>query len=234
MKTRNNGFRKSIQSNKGRIVHFTFKGWPWGRLFLLLLITGCQASQAGKPMAGNVFRKLDSLKPLLRSGDLILRNGTDATSRATRKFNRKDTSFSHCGIIAVEDGSAWVYHAIGGSYNPSQSLKKEPLDSFSKPGENDRIAVYRYRLTTQEQQRLTAIVQEHYKNRLPFDLFFNFETNDRMYCSEFVFKSLDKTMGGRLLPIARQQPEPVYISIDDLFLNPYTDLVKKIEYLPPE
>ncbi|MGJ7030404.1 YiiX/YebB-like N1pC/P60 family cysteine hydrolase [Niabella hirudinis] len=177
--------------------------------------------------------QLDSLKPLLRSGDIILRNGTDATSQATRRFNRKDTSFSHCGIIAVEADTIWVYHAIGGSYNPSQFLKKELLDRFSDPAENDRIAVYRYRLTSKEQARLMTIVQESYKNKLPFDLFFNFETDDRMYCSEFVFKSMDKSMNGRLSPTIGQHPGPVYVSIDDLFLTPYTTLVKKIEYLIP-
>ncbi|WP_300598705.1 YiiX/YebB-like N1pC/P60 family cysteine hydrolase [Niabella sp.] len=173
---------------------------------------------------------LNQLKPLLHPGDLVLRNGTDATSQATRKFNRRDTSFSHCGIIDVEKDTVWVYHAIGGSYNPSQALKKEPLDSFSKPGETDRIAIYRYRLTREEQQRLMAIVQEHYKNKLPFDLFFNFDTNDRMYCSEFVFKSVNKSMNGRLSPVIRKQTPPVYIAIDDLFLNEWTSLVQKINY----
>ncbi|WP_176954455.1 YiiX/YebB-like N1pC/P60 family cysteine hydrolase [Niabella drilacis] len=195
----------------------------------MLLIAGCQEAQPGDGPGHNLSRELDSLKPLLRSGDLVLRNGTDATSQATRRFNRKDTSFSHCGIIAVEEGRVWVYHAIGGSYNPSQQLKKELLDSFSDPADNDRIAVYRYPLSKEEQQRLINIVRQYYKNRLPFDLFFNFETDDRMYCSEFVFKSINKSMDGRLLPIAQQQP-PVYISIDDLFLNPYATLIKKIEY----
>ncbi|WP_169540137.1 YiiX/YebB-like N1pC/P60 family cysteine hydrolase [Niabella aurantiaca] len=181
-------------------------------------------------MAARVFRQLDSLKPLLKSGDLVFRNGTDAVSLATRRFNRRDTSFSHCGIIAIEGDTVWVYHAIGGSYNPPQSLKKEPLDSFAVPGENDKIAVYRYPLTGREQERLTVIVQEHYKSRLPFDLFFNFDTDSRMYCSEFVFKSMNRSMHGRLSPIIRQQPEPVYISIDDLFLNPYATPVKKIVY----
>ncbi len=230
MKSRSSAL-PSIQSNRGSIFHFTFKGWPWGRLFLLLLLTACRANRSPVPPSGPAVQQaLNQLKPLLHPGDLVLRNGTDATSQATRKFNRRDTSFSHCGIIDVEKDTVWVYHAIGGSYNPSQALKKEPLDSFSKPGETDRIAIYRYRLTREEQQRLMAIVQEHYKNKLPFDLFFNFDTNDRMYCSEFVFKSVNKSMNGRLSPVIRKQTPPVYIAIDDLFLNEWTSLVQKINY----
>ncbi|MCF3109843.1 hypothetical protein LL912_13770 [Niabella sp. CC-SYL272] len=231
MKSRNSALTGSIQNNRGRF-HFTFKGWPWGRLFLLLLFTSCHTKRLPAVHSTlSVQRELNLLKPLLHSGDLILRNGTDATSQATRKFNRKDTSFSHCGIIAVEGDTVWVYHAIGGSYNPSQALKKEPLDSFSKPGETDRIAVYRYRLATEEQQRLMNIVREHYKSRLPFDLFFNYDTNDRMYCSEFVFKSVNKSMNGRLSTVIRRQTAPVYISIDDLFLNDWALPVKNISYI---
>lgn len=230
MKNRTSAFQKSTQDRRGRIFHFTFKGWPWGPLFLLLCMAGCRPDPSKTPSAGQVFRQLDSLKPFLRSGDLVFRNGTDEISLATRKFNRSDTSFSHCGLIAVEENMIWVYHAIGGRYNPPQSLKKELLDSFANPRDNDKIAVYRYPLTTTEQERLTALVQEHYKNRLPFDPFFNFETDGRMYCSEFVFKSINRCMGGRLLPVIRRQTGPVYISIDDLFLNPYAAPVKKIMY----
>lgn len=231
MKSRNSALTGSIQSNRGRIFHFTFKGWPWGCLFLLPFLTGCRANPsppAYTPLA--VQQELNRLKPLLHPGDLVLRNGTDATSQATRKFNRKDTSFSHCGIIDVAGDTVWVYHAIGGSYNPSQTLKKELLDSFSKPGETDRIAVYRYALAREEQQLLMATVQAHYKNGLPFDLFFNFDTNDRMYCSEFVFKCVNKSMHGRLSPVVLRQRPPVYISIDDLFLNEWALPVKKINY----
>lgn len=232
MKNRSNAFQKSIQDRRGRIFHFTFKGWPWGPLFLFLCLGSCQPdqSQTRPRLTDRVYRQLDSLRPLLKPGDLVFRNGTDAVSRAARKFNRRDTSFSHCGIIAIEKNTAWVYHAIGGSYNPPQSLKKELLDSFANPRENDKIAVYRYPLTGKEQERLTAIVQEHYKNRLPFDPFFNFDTDSRMYCSEFVFKSMNRSMDGRLSPLVRQQQEPVYISIDDLFLNANATLVKRIEY----
>lgn len=220
---------KSILGNRGRIVHFTLKGWLSGALFLLL--TGCASTPPNeKEYLAKSGEKLDSIKLLVKSGDLILRNGTDDISLATRKFNRKDTSFSHCGIIQIENNVPMVYHAIGGKFNPSQELKREPLDSFSNPLDFDKIAVYRYNLNNHEQDSLLEIINHYYKERIPFDMFFNFETNDRLYCSEFVFKSFNKSMSGKLDKIIKKQPAPVFISIDDLFLNPHAHLIKKVVF----
>ena len=129
-------------------------------LFLLFYVTACRqnASEKNKTippidLAGN-FLLIDSIKPLLKNGDLIFRNGTDEVSYAARSMNRKDTSFSHCGFIYNENDSFFVYHAIGGIYNPGQKLKREPLDSFCNPTENDALGIYRYTLTKNEQDKL--------------------------------------------------------------------------------
>ena len=94
-------------------------------LFLLFFATACRenanvqsASMSDSVLAVN-FQLIDSVKPLLESGDLIFRNGNDDVSRAARSMNRKDTSFSHCGFVYRENDSFFVYHAIGGIYNPS-------------------------------------------------------------------------------------------------------------------
>ena len=57
--------------------------------------------------------------------------GIDDVSRAARSMNRKDTSYSHCGIVFIENDSVFVYHALGGSYNPSQKLLREPIRNSS-------------------------------------------------------------------------------------------------------
>ena len=176
------------------------------------------------------FQLIDSVKPLLKSGDLIFRNGNDDVSRAARSMNRKDTSFSHCGFVYRENDSFFVYHAIGGVYNPSQKLKRELLDSFCNPKENDAIGIYRYGLTTKEEVKLDTIVKNYFNAGLKFDMYFNFLSDDVMYCSEFVFKSLNQSTNGSLSKYLRLDTIPYGVSTDDLFLNEKSRLVKRQQF----
>jgi hypothetical protein len=176
------------------------------------------------------YQRIDSAKSLIQNGDLIFRNGTDEVSKAARSMNRVDTSFSHCGIVLIENNNVFVYHAIGGSYNPSQKLRRDPIDSFLVPEEADRFAVYRYELATAENDSLSAVVQQFYRAGLKFDMYFNFLSDETMYCSEFVFKSLDKAMSGELTESIKAREWPFGISPDDLFLYKKSRLIKRVDF----
>ncbi|HQU55947.1 MAG TPA: YiiX/YebB-like N1pC/P60 family cysteine hydrolase, partial [Chitinophagaceae bacterium] len=168
-------------------------------LFLLFIFYACHTHRKEKQNTISEsslkkdFRLIDEVKPLIRDGDVIFRNGNDDVSRVARSMNRKDTSFSHCGLLFRENDTVFVYHAIGGIYNPNQKLKREPIDSFCNPKENTALGVYRFSLTTNEKKKLDTVVHNYYKAGLPFDLYFNFQSDDAMYCSEFVFKSLNQS-----------------------------------------
>lgn len=205
-------------------------------LFLLFLTVACRLKtdvqsmgMSDSVLAVN-YQLIDSVKPLLKSGDVIFRNGNDEVSRAARSMNRKDTSFSHCGFVYRENDSFFVYHAIGGIYNPSQKLKRELLDSFCNPKENDGIGVYRYRLTTKEESKLDTIVKNYFNTGLKFDMYFNFLSDDVMYCSEFVFKSLNQSTNGSLSKYVRLDTIPFGVTTDDIFLNENSHLIKRQQF----
>lgn len=216
-----------IQDNKGE-VHFTFKGWPLGCLFIFLC-TACNTKYEAVNFTKQ-FQQIDSIKPLLKNGDLIVRNGMDDISRTTRSFNRKDTSFSHCGIIVKENDTLFVYHALGGSFNPAQCLMRQPIKNFCNPAQNDKFAVYRYKMNDQQIDSLQKIVRRYYTQKLPFDMFFNFYTDDKMYCAEFVFKSYNQALNGALTHYLHTEQKPLFVSIDDLYLNKFSVLIKRVEF----
>ena len=198
----------------------------------LFLLAACRepASKEAAPdpekTAAN-YRLISSLKPQIQNGDMIFRNGMDAVSRAARSFNRKDTSYSHCGIIFIENDSPFVYHALGGTYNPSQKLMRQPIEAFADPAENNSIGIYRYDLTGKEMAKLAEVVHDYHRAGLKFDLFFNFQSDNAMYCSEFVFKSLNKAVDGRYSSYIRTDTMPYGVTTDDLYLNPDSKLVKR-------
>lgn len=205
--------------------------WPIG--YLLFFAVACKNYRSPETLASTgskYLQRLDSTRPLIKSGDIILRDGTDEVSRTARSFNRVDTSFSHCGIVLLENDTLFVYHALGGNYNPSQKLRRDPIDNFCLPPEADRFAIYRYELAPQQYDSLNSIVRRYYAEGLRFDLYFNFLTDDRMYCSEFVFKCLNRSLSGALGKIIRARKWPFGISPDDLYLNEKCRLIKRIDY----
>ncbi len=202
-------------------------------LFLLFFALACNENVAKQQdtfsdsLIAINYRQIDSVKSFINSGDIIFRNGTDEVSRAARSMNRKDTSFSHCGFVYKENDSFFVYHAIGGIYNPDQKLKREQLESFCNPAENDAVGIYRYTLNKEEEEKLNKIVKSYFKAGLKFDLFFNFQSDDVMYCSEFVFKSLNQSKKGDLTKYVRQDTIPYGVTTDDIFLNENCRLIKR-------
>lgn len=206
------------------------KRWPFGCLLFLLFCCNSKPSTNSRANIAINFKQIDSTKYLIKNGDLIFRNGTDDVSRAARSFNRVDTSFSHCGLLLIENDTAFVYHAIGGVYNPGNKLRRDPLDSFCSPLENDKFAIYRYELSPQQNDSLSTIIRNYYLAGLEFDLYFNFLTDDKMYCSEFVFKCLDKSLSGLLSNTIKAREWPFGVSPDDLFLYSGSRLIKRVDF----
>jgi len=216
--------KKNIPKIKG-ILQILQKGVRncCGCLFLFCLIA-CKSSDR------EVAQKIAAAKLLIKSGDIIMRNGRDGVSRVARSFNRRDKTYSHCGILQVENDSVFVYHAIGGGYNRSQALLREPIEKFCLPKEADKFAVFRYPLNDEQVNALTTVVKKHYAHKLLFDWYFNFDTDDRMYCSEFVFKCMNGVLKNELQGFLPQEQDPVYVSIDDLYLNDMAILIFEAQF----
>ena len=204
-------------------------------LFLLFLCAGCTSADSTNKKSispadlSTAFKAIDSLKQFINSGDIIFRNGRDEISQAARSMNRKDTSFSHCGLVFIENDSAFVYHAIGGVYNPGQKLRRDLLDSFCTPVENNAFGLYRYNLGKEKIEKLKMVVGNFYKAGLKFDMYFNYFSDDVMYCSEFVFKSLNKSLNGAYSKYVRLDTLPYGVTTDDLFLNENCRLIKRLQ-----
>jgi Permuted papain-like amidase enzyme, YaeF/YiiX, C92 family len=212
------------------------KRYVFHPLFLLFFAWACQVPPAPKKWKDPVllsknFRLIDSTKPLVQSGDVIFRNGDDDVSRAARSMNRKDTSFSHCGLIQIEGDTIFVYHSIGGVYNPDMHLRRDPIDSFCNPADNNAFGVYRYNLNGDQLQRLSEVVHQAYRSGLRFDLYFNYQSDDVMYCSEFVFKSLNRSADGAFTKYIRLDTMPFGVTTDDIYLNENCRLVKREYFL---
>jgi len=211
--------KEIIRNNKGR-THFTFRGIRLGGCLFLFCILACNISK--KP---GLEEGVERMQIVAKSGDVIVRNGNDEVSNTARSFNRKDKTYSHCGLVQVERDTVFVYHALGGNYNPSQKLLRQTLKDFCSDEDIDKVALFRYPLNDKERGILSAWILDRYGEGLPFDLFFNFQTDDKMYCSEFVFKGLNAAKNDSLHKLQPQKDEVIYVAIDDLYFNEWAKKV---------
>jgi hypothetical protein len=176
---------------------------------------------------------LDSIscyKKLVRTGDLILRTGKDFTSETMRLLSLHDKTYSHCGIASIEDDSVFVYHSIGGELNPDGRLRRDPFELFCNPYESSGFGIFRYNLSQTENKELLAVVHRLYRSKVKFDMSFILASNDRMYCSEFVYKVLNTAINHKIILPTTFINSVQFIAIDNLFLNPLCRQVKRVKF----
>lgn len=168
---------------------------------------------------------VDTAVSLLRSGYIVLRMGSGADSRLLAELNRKNKMYSHCGIVLVENGYPFVYHSIGGEDNPDERLRRDSADFFFSPKHNTGIAVVQYDYSAGKVNELKKVVYQYYKERPKFDLQFDLKTDDKLYCAEFVYKALNRTMNDPTYIKTTSLLGYTFVGIDNLFINPHAHII---------
>ena len=166
----------------------------------------------------------------LHSCDLIFRHGRGAISNLLMSFSRREAKYSHVGIISVENEKVFVYHAIGGEENISNKLRKDELEVFCNPNDIYSFGIYRLDLNDAQQQEVDSIVKNYYTNRLEFDTRFDFATNDKMYCSEFVYKVIMPVVRDNKYLSLSTVSGVKFVACDDLYLNIHSRFIYSYIY----
>ena len=189
-------------------------------LFLLLLtVVGCKqteentaTSTVSQAIKKYVSKKgIAESKQLLHDGDIVLRTGNDVISGLFAQLNKRDKTYSHCGIAFLEHGQWVVYHSIGGE-------------------DNVGYAICRYPLTSKQTQSLMNTVISFYINRIPFDMKFDLHTDDRLYCAEMIYKAFNKSLDTSHFFTTTIHKGFEYVSTDNIFGNNNARILCHIVY----
>ncbi len=173
--------------------------------------------------------KIDCVQKIIETGDLITRTGNDFTSQSLKTLNQRNKTYSHCGIALVKGDSVFIYHALGGEWNPNQKILRQSLLEFTDPVNNNSFGVFRFLLPKEIKQKWVAAAEDFYKKEISFDMAFNLDTNDKMYCAEYVYKcflAADPALKFNISHINDFR----FIGVDDLFLQEYCRPVTEINY----
>lgn len=176
----------------------------------------------------DVFVVPDTLR--IQAGDLIVRHGKGFISNAFMQFSLKEAKYSHSGLISIEDGVCYVYHAIGGEENPGNKLRKETLSSFCDPQLVYSFGLFRYAMSEVETMKTDSLMKAYFKAGLEFDTGLDLKTDNKMYCSEFVYKILKKAAQEKnMIPLSRISGNE-YVAIDNLYMNEYCSPLYQYSY----
>lgn len=175
-------------------------------------------------------KMVDSCIELLQTGDLVVRRGDDMTSYMLSRLNTSDKRYSHCGIVSVEIDGVYVYHSIGGEDNLDEKLRKDKAEQWLSPANNLAFGIYRYSVVDSLKQEYMSAIQQFYMYDIMFDMDFDLATDDRMYCSEMIFKAIKWSISDNIDLSANTRHGKRYIGVDDLYRNRQTVPVCQIKF----
>ena len=123
-----------------------------------------------------------------RDGDIIFHASRSAQSLAIQRATH--SRFSHVGLVFHRHGKPYVFEAIG-------TVRYTPLADWIARGDGGHFVVRRLKagLTSTQADKLRSSA-EKYSNK-PYDLYFEW-SDDRIYCSELVWKAYHDALGVEL------------------------------------
>ena len=129
--------------------------------------------------------------PALRDGDVIFHTSRSSQSVAIQRAT--GSKYSHMGLIVHRKGRPFVFEAIS-------TVQFTPLDRWIQRGTGSHFVVKRLRnadtlLTPKALEKLRSAAGR-FAGR-PYDLAFGW-SDDRIYCSELVWKAYDRALGLQL------------------------------------
>jgi hypothetical protein len=223
---------------------------------------GSKKTKSSSPLSeselNDRWKAIAIIKDSIHEGDLIVRCGNDYASYTLRDFSQQEKLYSHSGIALMNDGVMYIYSNMAGDLNPDEVMRRDNVDSFLTPANNIAAGIYRYDLSNEELQKLKTIINDHYTNKLQFDMNFDLSTDNKMYCAEMIAKSIEQATTNRILipkslvtdelrqkylkmalqkkviPDAKSVDQREYWSIDNLYLNSHCREVTKIIFGKPQ
>ena len=159
--------------------------------------TASAYAAASEPAPAAKEREFDASTLPLESGQIVVSETGDALSLFFSLFTEDFAPWVHAGILAIEDGVAYVYDA-NGTMLPIPGLpptatvgggvRRVSLARFVR---GKRVVGFYTPTHGVDRAKLVAFAREHHARGTPFDSYFDADDKTALYCTEFVALGLE-------------------------------------------
>jgi len=154
------------------------------------VFTGQSSRQHHRNLLTNSTRKK------IQNGDIILRYGYGYVSDGIVRRLKEKYTVSHCGIIRKINDSIQIIHSDSNSDENKEGTHILSLDEFTNDSKPNSIIIVRLKnIDSLSQQKIVEIALNYARKHTAFDYLFNTSDDDKLFCTELVWRSYLKATG---------------------------------------
>lgn len=164
---------------------------------------------------------------LLQEGDIILRRGFGFFSDLVSTYlNDSIIDVTHAGILTYTNDKWYVIHSLSSDVNPTDGMQIQALDKFLKYSQPGKIIISRIKDHTPEKgTQITTFAKGYLKRKIPFDHIGDFENDNELYCTELIWRILEKDLEILELPQENTSRKYLYHTMNGLYDSNYFDII---------
>lgn len=162
----------------------------------------------------------------IQEGDFILRRGFGFFSDyISKELNDSLIDVTHAGIITKRNDSLFVIHSLSSDVTNIDGLQMQPLDDFLKYSFPKKIIVTRVKNCDEIMgHEISELAQKYLAMHIPFDHQGNFDDDEKFFCTEMIWKILEKDLECVTLPTDAKARKDFFFSMSPMYDTKYFDI----------
>lgn len=168
----------------------------------------------------------------IQEGDFILRRGFGFFSDyISKELNDSIIDVTHAGIITKRNDSLFVIHSLSSDVTDVDGLQMQPLKEFLKYSYPQKIIVTRLKNADSIiGLKISSLAKNYLNKKIPFDHKGNFDDDSELFCTEMIWKILEKDLKSVEIPKENEARKQFFYSMKPMYDTIYFD-IKVNQYL---
>lgn len=180
-----------------------------------LLLWSCCTNALGEDLHK---RKLN-----FENGDIVVRMGSGMWSNYFASLSKNERKFSHAGIIVITNGVVYVAEETANDFTGVGGAHLVTFEDFNAG--SSQFGLYRLKLPDVKRSEISKTALQLVAQAVPFDSKFSLDSQDFLYCTEFVWYSIRRAVNLDIVPVKSSISGKEYISVEDLYKSTYVQSV---------